>query len=470
MLNVKKLNEEKQRVNQHLTKHGLKKPNIPAVIEAIALTLEPKAYSDESATIDKQLEKMKREKKEKKLLEYQLKTYPQNVSSFLVNKYSDGNFNVGSIDRYDNSDERKKHGITFDYHVYFKPEKQHDAKRGHNKYVMSVPIVDRIVGDTYTYHIPVWLNTDGQAPFYVTDYGENVDDPNARGLLWALKELRGAIESKSLQISSQADSVLTQWGFLKNGKIIHDPKRGFMVEKYLKSIANTDKQVDAIKYLDTMIKQDQEDAESWGDDVVVTDNTDDDIVTPGNPDAVVSENLIVSDNAGDDGSITLPHGVTKTVAPSTMSIEGSNKNVNTDSIDDDVDDNEWPGLKVTPGEYKDQSLEQIAKANNIKITVYTQLPTRDSKKVQSTIEVPLPEGLYIIRLRTGTQKVNINNALNDIFRYRNSLKSQLSKGYIANASPTPRVEELLKSKGFGALLEGNSPGTIVHGFEVAREI
>ena len=234
MLSVKKLNEERKQVNQRLTKDGLRKQNIPKIIEAVALTLDPKAYTDESSTIDKQLAVMDREIKEKKLMAYQLKTNPQNVSNFLANKYSDGNFNVGVVDRYDNSDERKKHGITFDYHVYLKPEselKVPKEKRGHNKYILSEPVHDRSTGDSYTYHIPVWMDTSGEVPFYMTDYGENLSDPNSKGLLWALGRLRSAIDSGLYRVRPEVEEILTQWGFLDNGKIVHDIKRGVIVEK-----------------------------------------------------------------------------------------------------------------------------------------------------------------------------------------------------------------------------------------------
>lgn len=427
MLSVNKINAERKEVSQKLTKEGLRKPNVPKVIEAIALTLDLKAYVDESTTIDKQIAIMDREIKEKKLLDYKLRNDPQNVSNFLANKYSEGNFNRGVVDRYDNSEERKKHGITFDYHVYFKPDKRIKSEnRGHNKFTLSDTIIDRSVGDSYTYHVPVWLDHSGDHPFYVTDYGEIVSDPKSRGLLWALRQLKNAIEGGRFQIEPEAETVLNQWGFLDNGKIIHDIKNGVMVEKYLKSFNNEDKKLNAVQYLDTMVKVDNEYEDDWWGDY------DPDILTK------------VDDGAKD---ITEPDDpLVETV---------------------DVDVQPIKTMTVPPGDYKDMTIYKIAKANQIPIVTYDQLRTAAGKPLVSELYVFIEDTIYRVRLRTGSPKLRLDHLAGELASYEKRMKDQIEKGVVSMVEMSKPIQELLKSKGFTALVDGKHPNMSINGFSTA---
>ena len=49
MLSIQKLNDEKKRVNQHLTELGIKKDNQKEIIEAVALTLQAKELQKEKS-------------------------------------------------------------------------------------------------------------------------------------------------------------------------------------------------------------------------------------------------------------------------------------------------------------------------------------------------------------------------------------------------------------------------------------
>lgn len=529
MLNVNKINDEKKRVNQRLTKDGMRKQNVPAIIEAVALTLDPKAYQDESSTIDQQLSKMDREKREKKLMQYQLKNNPQTVSNFLVNKYSDGNFNKAGLDRYDNSEERKKLGITFDYHVYFKPEKEFNDRRANNKYVMSETIIDRTVGDNYTYHIPVWIDTTGEVPIFMTDYGEIVNDPASRGLLWSLKQLRDAIESRSFSVPPEADDILSQWGFIKNGRIVHDLKHGFMVEKYLKSIGNEDKKENAIKYLDTMVKAlaEDDDLGDWiGDGDLNVDEPEQQIPEPEvveeqkpeieeqPQEEVVQEEVVeVTDPPVEISNI--PEGETDEQKLAREKLEEEAKAKKLEELlkkqkekeaallkkqeeeakalekkrEEEAEalkkkeeeeakireanrpptaEESATGFQITPTSKKTTStLYQLAVASRVPTVTYTQLTKGTANDVRTEIYVPLEGKLYVIRLRTGTQKLKLNIITSDLGQYKNGLKRWLEKGWIIPTAIPQNVVDLLKAKGFGDLIDGKHPKDMIPGFERA---
>ena len=435
MLSIQKLNDEKKRVNQHLTELGIKKDNQKEIIEAVALTLQPKEFQNEKASVDEQLVLMKREKDEKKLLEYQLKTNPENVSTFLANKFSDGNFNRALSDQYDNTAERIKHGLTFEYHVYLPPDQKFDSKRGLNRYHLSETIIDRKVGDKYVYHVPIHIDSSQDVPFFVTDYGEVVNAGKPGGLLWALKGLRDAIDSGKFQLDPAAEVELSRWGFLVDGRIVHDIKGGVMVEKYLNTL-QPEKRVEAIKYLDTSLPKTK------------PNEKEDYVAPPGNPSKKAKKN-------------------------------NSKETPDDQTPDDQTPDDETPlnftahpTVAIKPGDYAQMNVEQVAQINKIPVVEYMQVRDRSdmSAGIKEVIFILTDKKLYKIGLRTGTRSVKISDFVHDQTTYNTSVMQHADKGVLVLRPVPQTVRKLLTDKGFQALFSNEEPSRNVRGFTVAKTL
>lgn len=256
MLTIKALNENGERHQIVVDKNGDRRivnPNQKKILGVIKSELSPVEFKSEEKAIDEQIKEMIQSTKEKKLLEWQLKTTPDKVSEFLRNKFSEGQFNIGIKDNYDNSINRKNSGITFEYHIYFDSDSALDSKRSDMKYVISPEIISH-TGDSYFYHIPVFRSDDG---LFYTDYDEKItaDGKSASkegGLLFALNELAEARKKKLFAVSNLSYGYLADNGLVRNGKIsLEIPD--LIVEKYLKKII-PDKSHESMDYIESMFK------------------------------------------------------------------------------------------------------------------------------------------------------------------------------------------------------------------------
>ena len=477
MLSVSKLNTNRARINQHNTSRGILKDKRDEIIEAVALTLAPKEYTGEEKTIDEQLSIMKREKDEKKLLEYQLKNNPQNVSTFLANKYADGNFNLAVKDRYDNSEERKKSGLTFDYHVYLPMDERYNGKRGHNKYALSDTILDRSSGDSYTYHLPIWINSEGEIPFFVTDYGEEVDNSNSRGLKWALQQLRIAIDSGRFFLDPLSEEILSQFGFLVAGKIIHDIKGDILVEKYLKSIHPPEKKAEAVRYLDFFVKDNStpevekkpEAEQAPTEDVV--DDTFEEIRTA------------LGKGASEVKSFEQLRTLFNKEGPSLeeLRMDLENKGVSATSLDrlvaefkdeEDapIDVGDGKTVPIKPGEYKNKSVADVAKENSIPVVEYLQTKKSNNPESVRWLEIFTGDTVFKLGFRTGYRGGPLDS-FNTIMRnYHKEVLSDVMNGKLTVGSVNKYLQELLEKKGFDALVTGDKPPVIVDNFSRAKTL
>lgn len=431
MLSIQKLNDEKKRVNQHLTELGIKKDSQKEIIEAVALTLQPKEFQNEEASVDKQLVLMRREKDEKKLLEYQLKTNPENVSTFLANKYSEGNFNRALTDQYDNSEERIKHGLTFEYHVYLPSDPKFDSKRGLNRYHLSDPITDRKVGDKYVYHVPIYIDSSQDTPFFVTDYGEVVNAGKPGGLLWALKGLRNAIDTGRFQLDPAAEVELSRWGFLVDGKIVHDIKGNVMVEKYLNTLV-PEKRVEAIRYLDSSLPKTKI-------------NEQENYATPSKK----------TKKNNDKETPVLEPDLEETPADQTP-----------------LNFTDLPTVAIKPGDYAQMNVEQVAKINKIPVVEYMQVRERSdmTTRIKEVVFILTEKKLYKIGLRTGTRSVKIGDFGHYQTAYNASVMQHADKGVLILRPVPQTVQKLLTDKGFQALFSNEEPAINIRGFTVAKTL
>lgn len=516
MLSVQKLNENRDRLRQLKTKRGIQKEKRDEIIEAVALTLSPAVYEGEEKTIDKQLAIMKREKQEKKLLEYQLKNNPMTVSTFLSNKYADGNFNVALRDRYDNSEERKKLGLTFDYHVYLPKNSSYDGNRVNTKYILSDPIEDQTTGDTYTYHVPVWIDSSGAVPIFKTDYGDEIDKPTSSSILWALSKLKTAVESRRFDLDADAYDTLKEWGFINDdGKIIHDIKNGVLVEKYLRSIIPEGRRAAAIAYLDRKIKEDvkhiKEEAaannttidSSLVSNLVSNDDDDDesdlvskvksdgDLVSNDDSDVKNDGDLVVK---VDDDTPILTTTRAATVAQSTKSSKKKQNNVGTtttatntvipnstntfitsadDTIVADSDVDAPKQITLPHGNYKDLSLADIARKLNLPVYTYNQTKKGNNPATINTFHLLIPSGessfiVYVIGLRTGRQGFSVNKAVPLMRQYESEVLRDVSKNKLTVTTIPGEVEVILNLKGFKSVLEGKSVSPKIMDFDLAK--
>ena len=476
MLSIQKLKNDKQKVNQHLTERGIKKENQKAIVEAVALTLQPKEFQSEQKSVDEQLAIMKREEEEKKLLAYQLKTNPETVSTFLANKYSDGNFNKAVVDQYDNTDERIKKGLTFEYHVYLPEDKKFDDQRGKNRYHLSRPITDHRVGDKYIYHIPVHLNSEGDVPYFETDYGEVIGNPKSRGLLWALDQLRIALDSGKFQINPEAEVELSRFGFLEDGKIVHDITGDVLVEKYLNTIA-PEKRVEAIEYLDSSLKRHSPKDIEPDKIIPATPNKSSKNVKKYKKNSTPSEKPVApipevdQDTTLEIEPVETTTTTTTTTTPPPAPVPAPVAAPVAAPITAPVAVTSDPTIPITPGEYKGMNLEQIAKINKIPVIDYTQVKNRaDSPDIIETIYVLIPNKLYRINIRTGTRTVKANSIESELKTYDQLAKKYVTQGLLTAITHSSRVASLLRDKGFSALNDGKEPPLSVSLFSPAKTL
>lgn len=216
--------------------------------------------------VNNQLQTMKQEIREKKLLEYQLNSKKGDVNEFLKRKYSDGNFNEAIFDGYDNSENRILNDITFEYHVFF--DRRGDPKdasidryrdsRPADSWILTKPLVSS-VGDRYIYHIPIRksVNSSG-VPIYETDEDEELDyngkSLSKDGLVYALNDLYDRMQKNLNNIPPMTYKILESFGFISNNKLKLDIK-GYLVEKYLNGYLPT-KRKEVIEYLNKGFKGD----------------------------------------------------------------------------------------------------------------------------------------------------------------------------------------------------------------------
>lgn len=216
--------------------------------------------------VNNQLQTMKQEIREKKLLEYQLNSKKGDVNEFLKRKYSDGNFNEAIFDGYDNSENRILNDITFEYHVFF--DRRGDPKdanldryrdsRPADPWILTKPLVSS-VGDRYIYHIPIRksVNSSG-VPIYETDEDEELDyngkSLSKDGLVYALNDLYDRMQKNLNNIPPMTYKILESFGFISNNKLKLDIK-GYLVEKYLNGYLPT-KRKEVIEYLNKGFKGD----------------------------------------------------------------------------------------------------------------------------------------------------------------------------------------------------------------------
>lgn len=231
------------------------KKNALQLLKATAMELKPVRDITENESIDKDIKEDEKRTKEIALLKKQMATPGQTVNQFLLQKYSDNiNTAVSLIDQYDNSPERIKAGLNYEYHVYFPTQEEFDSYRVDNKYIIIGPIKDFRLGDLYYYHIPIYVKE--HSTTYTTDFSEelNLDgtSKNKDGLVNALNSFKTAIEKQSLTLNDDDFKIVKSYGLLTtDNKIKLDIVGNMKVEKYLLSIA-PDKREQALEYLNSI--------------------------------------------------------------------------------------------------------------------------------------------------------------------------------------------------------------------------
>lgn len=250
------------------------KPNALALLNQKAKPItNMKDHAPGEEKVPDELKQIATEAKEIALLKHQLTNNPQNVNEFLTRKYTDGNsFAVARKDTYDNSEERKRAGISFTYHVFYPINPGGTDPFPNNKYMITDRLVDTESGDEYYYHFPIRKGHVSGIPYYKTDYFNELVTPDGKPapveaypntpgydtrnrLFYALQTLARHLKIGNSTLPRDAYKILEENEFMdETGKLNLAVKVGVMVEKYFHKFQSPERRIYGIQYLEKEMK------------------------------------------------------------------------------------------------------------------------------------------------------------------------------------------------------------------------
>lgn len=246
------------------------KPNVIELLNQKAKPIEgSKNHNPDEGMVTEEIKQMQTEIKEIALLKDQLNNRPNDVNSFLQSKYTDGSaFAVAQKDKYDNSDERKRVGISFTYHVFYPINPEEKLEFANNKYVITSKLLDVVTGDEYFYHFPIRKVTYKQLPYYKIDYFDELITPDGKSaapadytgnedrLFNALQTLSANLNVGNSHLPRDVYNTLIRNSFMSDkGKLTLDVRTGVMVEKYFLKFDSLDRKKYGIQYLEKEFKK-----------------------------------------------------------------------------------------------------------------------------------------------------------------------------------------------------------------------
>lgn len=349
------------------------------------------------------------EKKELKLLEYQLKNKDMTVNQFLLDKYTEGNFNTATRDGYDNSKKRIEAGVEYEYHVYFPYDKENDAKRPPNFLISTDEIVDFHTNDSYFYHFAIFEN---DSATYKLDYtGETINKNGVKvvgekKLFSALQILAEHVKNDNPRFNDVEYVQLQQEGFItKDGQMKLDIS-GMLVSKYFKGFKNEKKNI-GLEYLNNVGVKDDVKA------------------TPVKPKKNKTKDL---------------HFSLVATKSTTFPTNGA-----------DLSD--------------ESKLIAYCHSNHIVVKVIEQLGgTRATEQIPFFLKRDDTLYLLFLRFNRGDRQTMINELINIANKIIVAQYNQLKSGYFQNAREVSLLDRFLNDKSYKTFLENYSKGKI-NGFK-----
>jgi hypothetical protein len=246
------------------------KPNALELLNAKAVPIKSmQDHNVDEIAVPGELKQLENEAKEVTLLRHQLANTPQDVNTFLLNKYTDGtSFALAEKNKYDNSDERKRVGISFTYHVFYPEDPNNTLERANNKYVITDKLLDTATGDEYFYHFPIRKCLYKQLPYYQIDVfnelintdgttaGIPTDYPGGGNRIFhSLQTLAAQLRVGVPNLPRDVYKCLVENEFMStSGKLDLAVKTGVMVEKYFLKFDSMDRKPHGIRYLEKQFK------------------------------------------------------------------------------------------------------------------------------------------------------------------------------------------------------------------------
>ena len=213
--------------------------------------------------IETEIAEMNQEKREKKLLVYQLLKNKEDVNQYLLSKYTDGNFVQAVVNGYDNSEQRLNNSIKYEYHVFFNTKVDREGEDIYNDYRPQMEFIKtkeifNQFGDSFIYHFPIRQKLIDSKPTYLTDDDEEIvavklTSNSKNGIVYALERLRKNQDDNTNIFSESSILALRKYGFLNKNNKLRLEIPNLAVEKYIRSYT-PERKKDVMDYLNNYFK------------------------------------------------------------------------------------------------------------------------------------------------------------------------------------------------------------------------